>query len=38
MVILLLIHVHTPDYVEGLCLLGTEPTRAAPGFKVIHNN
>ena len=23
---------------EGLCLLGTEPTQALPGLLVIHNN
>ena len=38
MVILELIHAPRPDYVEGLCLLDTEPTQALPGFLVIHNN
>ena len=38
MVILLLIHAHTPDSVEGLCLLGTEPTWATPGRVVIRSN
>ena len=38
MVILELIHAPRPDYVEGLCLLGTEPTQALPGFLVIHDN
>ena len=38
MVILELIHAPRPDFVEGLCLLGTEPTQALPGFLVIHDN
>ena len=38
MVILELIHAPRPDFVEGLCLLGTEPTQALLGFLVIHNN
>jgi len=33
MVILLLIRARTPDSVEGLRLLGTEPTWAAPGAR-----
>jgi hypothetical protein len=37
-VILELIHVQRPDFVEGLCLLDTEPTQALPGRVVIHNN
>ena len=38
MVILELIHAYKPDFVEGLCLLDTEPTQALPGLVVIHNN
>ena len=38
MVILELIHAPRPDFVEGLCLLGTEPTQALPGLLVIHDN
>ena len=38
MVILELIHAPRPDFVEGLCLLDTEPTQALPGFLVIHDN
>ena len=38
MVILELIHAPRPDFVEGLCLLDTEPTQALPGTLVIHNN
>ena len=38
MVILELIRASRPDFVEGLCLLGTEPTQALPGFLVIHDN
>ena len=38
MVILELIHASRPNFVEGLCLLGTEPTQALPGLLVIHNN
>ena len=38
MVILELIHAPKPDFVEGLCLLDTEPTQALPGLVVIHNN
>jgi hypothetical protein len=38
MVILELIHAPRPDFVEGLCLLGTEPTQALPGLLVIHSN
>ena len=38
MVILELIHAPIPDFVEGLCLLDTEPTQALPGLVVIHNN
>ena len=38
MVILELIHAPWPDFVEGLCLLGTEPTQALPGLLVIHDN
>ena len=37
-VILELIHAPKPDFVEGLCLLDTEPTQAPPGLEVIHNN
>ena len=36
-VILELIHALRPNFVEGLCLLGTEPTQALPGLLVIHN-
>ena len=38
MVILELIHESKPDFLEGLCLLDTEPTQAPPGSVVIHNN
>ena len=38
MVILELIHAPKPDFVEGLCLLGTKPTQALPGLLVIHDN
>ena len=38
MVILELIHAPRPDFLEGLCLLVTEPTQALPGLVVIHNN
>ena len=38
MVILELIHASRPNFVEGLCLLGTEPTQAPPGLLVIHDN
>ena len=38
MVILELIHAPKPNFLEGLCLLGTEPTQALPGFLVIHDN
>ena len=38
MVILELIHASKPNFVEGLCLLDTEPTQAPPGLLVIHNN
>ena len=38
MVILELIHASKPDFSEGLCLLGTEPTQAPPGPLVIHDN
>ena len=38
MVILELIHAPRPDFVEGSCLLDTEPTQALPGFLVIHDN
>ena len=38
MVILELIHAPKPDFVEGLCLLDTEPTQAPPGLEVILNN
>ena len=38
MVILELIHAPKPNFVEGLCLLDTEPTQALPGLEVIHNN
>ena len=37
MVILELIHALKPDCEEGLCLLGTEPAQASPGFVVIHD-
>ena len=37
-VILELIHALKPDFEEGLCLLGTEPTQALPGPLVIHDN
>ena len=37
-VILELIRAYKPDFVEGLCLLDTEPTQALPGLVVIHNN
>ena len=33
-----LIHAPIPDFVEGLCLLDTEPTQALPGLVVIHDN
>ena len=38
MVILELIHASIPNFMEGLCLLDTEPTQARPGFVVIHDN
>ena len=38
MVTLELMHAPTPDSLEGLCLLITEPTQALPGLVVIHNN
>ena len=38
MVILELIHASIPDFLEGLCLLDTEPTQALLGFVVIHDN
>ena len=38
MVILELIHASKPDFSEGLCLLGTEPTQALLGTLVIHDN
>ena len=38
MLIVWLIHASKPDFVEGLCLLGTEPTQALPGLLVIHDN
>ena len=38
MVILELIHASRPNFMEGLCLLDTEPTQARPGFVVIHDN
>ena len=38
MVILELIHAPKPDFLEGLCLLDTEPTQVRPGLVVIHNN
>ena len=38
MLIVWLIHASKPDFVEGLCLLDTEPTQAPPGLEVIHNN
>ena len=38
MVILELIHAPRPNFVDGLCLLGTEPTQALPGPLVIHGN
>ena len=38
MVILELIHASIPNFLEGLCLLDTEPTQACPGFVVIHDN
>ena len=38
MVILELIHAPRSDFVEGLCLLVTEPTQASPDVLVIHNN
>ena len=38
MVILELIHAPKPDFVEGLCLLDTEPTQLRAGIVVIHNN
>ena len=38
MVILELIHAPEPDFVDGLCLLGTKPTWALPGALVIHDN
>ena len=37
MVILELIHAPRPDFVEGLCLLDTEPTLALPCALVIHD-
>ena len=38
MAILELIHAQKPHFLEGLCLLDTEPTQALPGLVVIHNN
>ena len=38
MVILELIHAPRPNFVDGLCLLDTEPAQALPGFLVIHDN
>ena len=38
MLIVWLIRASKPDFVEGLCLLVTEPTQALPGLVVIHNN
>ena len=38
MVILELIRASKPDFMEGLCLLDTEPTQALPGLLVTHNN
>ena len=38
MVILELIHAPRPDFVEGLCLLGTEPAQALPSLVTIHDN
>ena len=38
MVILELIHAPKPDFLEGLCLLVTEPTQSLTGLVVIHNN
>ena len=38
MVILELIHAPRPNFLDGLCLLGTEPTQALPGLLVIHDN
>jgi hypothetical protein len=31
-------NVSATDFVEGLCLLDTEPTQALPGLVVIHDN
>ena len=38
MLIVWLIHASKPDFVEGLCLLDTEPTQVRPGIVVIHSN
>ena len=37
MVILELIHAHTPDLVEGLCLLDSKPIQASLAPLVIHS-
>ncbi len=31
-------HESVPDFLEGLCLLGTEPTQALLGLLMIHDN
>ena len=38
MVILELIHAPRPNFLEGLCLLGTEPIQAPLDLLVIHDN
>ena len=38
LVILELTRAHKPDFVEGLCLLDTEPAQALLGFLLIQNN
>ena len=38
MVILELIHAPKPDFVEGLCLLDTEPMQSLTGLVMTHNN
>ena len=37
MVILELIHVQRPNFVDGLCLFVTEPIQVRPGLVAIHN-
>ena len=38
LLIVWLIHAPKHDFVEGLCVLVTEPTQALPGLVVIHEN